>query len=73
MTPGCYYQTAIKLGIIQRVTSKLNVTQVAMTVKKFMQKGEGKKFIPNKKRDIGMEVYHLTKYLCHSHHCCSPN
>ena len=32
MTPGCYYQTAIKLGIIQRVTSKLNVTKVAMTV-----------------------------------------
>ena len=35
-----------------------------MTVKKSMQRSEGKKiFVPNKKGDIGMEVYYL----------CQPN
>ena len=34
-----------------------------MTVKKSMQTSEGKKFVPNEKGDIGMEVYYL----------CQPN
>ena len=34
-----------------------------MTVKKSMQTSEGKKFVPNKKGDIGMEAYYL----------CQPN
>ena len=30
-----------------------------MTVNKRMQTSEGKKFVPNKKGDIGMDVYYL--------------
>ena len=36
---------------------------VVITVKKSMQTSEGKKFVPNIKGDIGMEVYYL----------CQPN
>ena len=37
--------------------------QVVITVKKNVQTSEGKKFVPNKKAEIGMDVYYL----------CQPN
>ena len=45
------------------IISAIGVLQVAMTVKKVCKQVRVKKFVPNKKGDIGMEVYYL----------CQPN